>query len=131
MLILGEDYEHVQSIESPLCGGISYEIRKLGDLYRLILAHGEFDVSEFSLANHAMFRDRGDLWLTAIPVFPSRTFRHSTIIVQLHSQLDEFQHLIGKRVGIVDYSMTAAVWTRGHMLEDYRGPLERYRVGDW
>lgn len=119
MIVLGEDYEHIQSLGSPACGGIRYENRRLGELYRLILAHGEFEVSEFSLSNHAMFRDRGDQWLTAIPVFPSRAFRQSTIIVPHASPLRTFQQLIGKRVGIVDYSMTAAVWTRGHMIDDY------------
>jgi 4,5-dihydroxyphthalate decarboxylase len=117
LLILGADYEHVQFMQSHQ--DIEYEVRPLADLYKMILGHGDFEVSEFSLSNHAMFRDKGDNWLTAIPVFPSRAFRHSTIIVKKDSPLEDFSQLRGKRVGIVEYSMTAAVWTRGHMFEDY------------
>jgi 4,5-dihydroxyphthalate decarboxylase len=103
----------------PAIGDLVYKACPLSDLYRMILAHGDFDASEFSLSNHIMYRDRGDHWLSAVPVFPSRVFRHSSMFVRKDSEIRDFRQLIGKRVGISEYTMTAAVWLRGIMLDDY------------
>jgi 4,5-dihydroxyphthalate decarboxylase len=66
-----------------------------------------------------MLKDRGATWLNAIPVFPYRAFRHSTLYVRKDSYLREPADLRGKRVGVPDFSMTAAVWTRGILADQY------------
>lgn len=83
----------------------------------------EFDVSELSLSTYTVLRGRG-VPLVAIPVFPSFSFRHSAIFVRDDAGIREPRDLVGKRVGVPKYHMTAAVWVRG-ILEDEYGVAPR------
>lgn len=78
----------------------------------------EFDVSEFSCSTYTALRARGED-LVAIPVFPSRMFRHSCIYVHSGSGIEKPVDLNGKRVGVPKYHMTAAVWIRGMLADEY------------
>jgi len=78
----------------------------------------EFDVSEFSCSTYTVFRGRGEP-VIAIPVFPSRVFRHSAIYVNTGAGIQAPADLRGKRVGVPKYHMTAAVWARGILEDDY------------
>ncbi len=78
----------------------------------------EFDVSEFSLSTYTVLRGRGEP-LVAIPVFPSFMFRHSAIFVRDDAGIREPADLRGKRVGVPKYHMTAAVWVRGILEDEY------------
>src|SRR5262249_41232574 len=60
----------------------------------------------------------------AIPIFPSRFFRHSCIYVGASSGIREAKDLIGKRVGNPEYQMTAPVWIRGILADDYGVPID-------
>ena len=84
-----------------------------------MLRFSEFEVSELSFANYTMLRARGDDSFVAIPVFPSRLFRHSCIYVNVNSGINEPKDLMGKRIGVPEYSMTAAVFARGMLLHEY------------
>src|SRR4051812_39499257 len=84
-----------------------------------MLERREFEVCEFSLANYLVLRTRGEDWLTAIPVFPQRAFRHALPVTRRDSPLSGLAQLAGKRVGVEDYSMTAAVWLRGLLQDEY------------
>jgi 4,5-dihydroxyphthalate decarboxylase len=83
----------------------------------------EFDVTEFSLSTYTVRRGRGEP-LVAIPVFPSRSFRHSSVYVRDGANIAEPRDLRGKRMGVPKYHMTAAVWIRG-ILEDDHGVAPR------
>jgi 4,5-dihydroxyphthalate decarboxylase len=61
----------------------------------------------------------GDRRFVAIPVFPSRVFRHSYIWINANAGIREPRDLIGKRVGIADYSMTAMLFVRGMLKHEY------------
>jgi 4,5-dihydroxyphthalate decarboxylase len=78
----------------------------------------DFDVAEFSLATYTVLRGRGEP-LVAIPVFPSFAFRHSAIFVRSDAGIREPRDLVGKRVGVPKYHMTAAVWVRGILEDEY------------
>jgi 4,5-dihydroxyphthalate decarboxylase len=78
----------------------------------------DFDVAEFSLSTHTVLRGRGEP-LVAIPVFPSFAFRHSAIFVRHDAGIREPRDLVGKRVGVPKYHMTAAVWVRGILEDEY------------
>src|SRR6187551_2189131 len=67
-----------------------------------------------------MLKDSGADWLHAIPVFPYRAFRYSNLYVRKDSPLREPADLRGKRGGVPDFSMTAAVWTRGILADQYK-----------
>src|SRR5262249_37946083 len=82
------------------------------------------DVSEMSLSSYTILCSEGDSRFVAIPVFPSRVFRHSAIYVPASSPIERPQDLRGRRVGVGDYQMTAAVWVRGLLQHEYGVPPE-------
>ena len=84
-----------------------------------MLRHREFDVAEMSLSSYAVTAARDDPPFIAIPVFPSRFFRQSCIFVSAKSAIVEPADLVGKRVGVPEYQMTAPVWIRGILQDDY------------
>ena len=90
-----------------------------GETFWRMLNHGEFDVSEMSLSSYTILRSEGDTRFIAIPVFPSRVFRHSALYVRANSSIEKPEDLRGKRVGVGDYQMTAAVWVRGLLRHEH------------
>jgi 4,5-dihydroxyphthalate decarboxylase len=94
-------------------------ISRPSETFFRMLRHKAFDVSELSFSNYTMLRARGDDSFVAIPVFPSRLFRHSCIYVNRHAGIGHPADLIGKRIGVPEYSMTAAVFARGLLLHEY------------
>lgn len=83
-----------------------------------------FDVSEMGLAPLVAARSRG-LDLVAIPVFHYRRFRHSAIACLRSSNIRKPEDLIGKRVGVRRFSLSAGIWARGLLQHEYGIPLER------
>lgn len=84
---------------------------------RMIKTHS-FDVSEMSLAHYMIMRSRGDFPFVAIPVFPSRVFRHGFIFVNRNAGIRAPRDLAGKRIGVQEYRQTAGVWVRGILQHD-------------
>ena len=84
-----------------------------------MLVHREFDASEMSFGGYVAARSRGDSPFIAIPVFPSRFFRHSAIYVNAEAGIERPEDLKGKRVGVPEYQQTAAVWIRGILQDDH------------
>jgi 4,5-dihydroxyphthalate decarboxylase len=82
--------------------------------------NAEFEVSELSGSSYLMHVDRGsDLPYVAVPVFPSRMFRHSAIYVRADSGIKEPADLRGRKVGIPEYQMTVGLWARGLLSDVY------------
>jgi 4,5-dihydroxyphthalate decarboxylase len=79
----------------------------------------EFEVSEFSSSEYISRYARGDCPFVALPVFPSRVFRHGYIYVNRKAGIRTPKDLEGKRVGVPLYTMTAAVWIRGHLTHQF------------
>jgi 4,5-dihydroxyphthalate decarboxylase len=118
--LTGGDYEHTLGLAGIRDGiDIRYMTAPLRDVFLRMLTEHCYEACEFSLSNYLMLKDRGADWLHAIPVFPYRAFRHSTLYVRKDSPLQEPADLHGKRVGVPDFSMTAAVWTRGILADQY------------
>jgi 4,5-dihydroxyphthalate decarboxylase len=83
----GGDHEHVQGL-SGLHGGVRVTYRSTHDinaLFSRILASFPYEVSEFSLANYLALLANGNDTLQALPIFPSRAFRHGALIVRRDS----------------------------------------------
>ncbi len=89
------------------------------ELFRRQARHAEFDIAEFSLSTLCHLNDEGDRRLVAIPVFPSRKFRHSEIWVNTQAGIRYPADLRGKRIGAMEYQQTAAVWQRAMLQYDY------------
>jgi len=88
-----------------------------------MLRHREFDVAEMSLSSYTLSLFRDNPPFIAIPVFPSRFFRHSCIYVHAGSGICEPKDLIGKRIGNPEYQMTAPVWIRGILSDEFGVPV--------
>ena len=108
------------------------------EIFFRMVTHGEFDVSEMSLATYHVIRDKArqagtEPPFAAIPVFPSRLFRHSSVYVNTDriSPSDGTAALVGATVGVAEWQLTANVWIRGILSEHHGVPVEsvRYRTG--
>ena len=102
----GIDIDYI-SIESP---------RELFD--RMVL-HREFDMSELSSSEAIVHFCQGHSPFVALPVFPARVFRHGNIYVSVKSGVTTPKDFEGKRIGVPLYSMTAAIWIKGLLEDDY------------
>lgn len=88
-----------------------------------MLRHREFDIAEMSLSSYTLSLFRENPPFIAIPVFPSRFFRHSCIYIHAGSGIREPRDLAGKRIGNPEYQMTAPVWIRGILSDEYGVPV--------
>jgi 4,5-dihydroxyphthalate decarboxylase len=79
----------------------------------------EFDVTELSMSSYMSQVARGGSPYIGIPVFPSRLFRHSSIYIRTDRGIETPQDLKGKTVGVPEYQMTAALWVRGILQDEY------------
>jgi 4,5-dihydroxyphthalate decarboxylase len=79
----------------------------------------EFDASELSAAEFIALAGRGRNPFVAIPVFPSRVFRHGYIFVNKRSGVRTPKDLEGRRVGLPLYTQTASIWLRGHLMHQF------------
>ena len=85
---------------------------------RMVGGH-EFDVSELSSSEFISLLARGDCPFVALPVFPSRVFRHGFIYLNTRSGITTPKDLEHRRVGVPLYTQTAALWIRGHLAHEY------------
>ncbi|MBL0423434.1 ABC transporter substrate-binding protein [Ramlibacter sp. AW1] len=83
------------------------------------MLRGDFDAAEMSFSTYLIQKARGQMPFVAIPVFPSRTFRHGAIYVNSRAGITTPKELEGRRIGVPEYQMTAAVWTRGLLQHEY------------
>jgi len=106
------DYDHVRGLEVE---GVALCVLHLPveEVFFRFTRFREWEASELSLARYAALRASGDDSLTAIPVFPSRVFRHGALYVREGSEVRRPEDLAGARVGVPEWAQTATVWVRG------------------
>jgi 4,5-dihydroxyphthalate decarboxylase len=102
---------------------LNYLNMEVEETFFRMLRNREFDVAEMSLSSYSvsLFRDSPFI---AIPIFPSRFFRHSCIYVNANSGIKTAKDLIGKKIGNPEYQMTAPVWIRGVLSDEYGVPVD-------
>jgi 4,5-dihydroxyphthalate decarboxylase len=90
----------------------------------------EFDAAELSLGSYLVSGALAGPFV-AIPVFPSRSFRHSGIYVPMGSPVSDPASLAGGTVGLAEYQLTANIWIRGILADRHDLPVDavRYRTG--
>ncbi len=93
-------------------------IEHVRHIFDRMAATAEFDLSEFSSTEYIGRIGRGDRTFVALPVFPSRVFRHSFIFVNCN-RIAEPKDLEGKRIGSALYTQTAALWIRQALMVDH------------
>ena len=117
-------YDHVRALldKTIKIEGVDLQFVHLSPPSQIFLRmlHDEaYDISEMSLSNYMIAMGKGDRRFVALPVFPSRAFRHSYIWINAQSGIANPQDLKGKRIGIADYSMTALLFIRGLLQHQY------------
>lgn len=80
---------------------------------------GDFDCAEMSFSTYIIKVAEGSVPFIAIPVFPSRKFRHNAIYVSQKSGIKNPTDLKGRRIGVPEYTSTAIVWARGMLKDEY------------
>jgi 4,5-dihydroxyphthalate decarboxylase len=90
-----------------------------GPIFQKVGTGEGFDASEYSCSNYIIGRARGEDRFVALPIFPSRCFRHDTVFVNVHAGIERPEDLRGKRVGVPEYSQTANYWVRAFLQHDY------------
>jgi 4,5-dihydroxyphthalate decarboxylase len=101
------------------------------EIFYRMLRYGEFDVAEMSLSSYTLSLFADSPSMIAIPVFPSRAFRHSCVYVHEDSGITEPADLAGEPVGTPEFQMTAGVWIRGILADHHGLPVDAvtYRTG--
>jgi 4,5-dihydroxyphthalate decarboxylase len=95
--------------------------------------HAEFDICELSLSSFTVKTAQGNCPYVGVPAFVSRAFRHTAIYVRT-DRIKKPTDLKGKKIGVPEYQLTANVWARALLEEDFgvkpsdvtwvRGPIE-------
>jgi 4,5-dihydroxyphthalate decarboxylase len=83
------------------------------DVFDRMVGGNEFDVAELSASEYISLAGAGDRRFVALPVFPSRVFRHGYIFINTRAGVRVPKDLEGRRIGLPLYTQTAAIWARG------------------
>jgi 4,5-dihydroxyphthalate decarboxylase len=100
----------------------NYIVLSAGDIGRRWFVNSEFDAGETWSMSFIAGKARGEEKRIGLPVFPSRNFRHGYIYVRSDAGINEPKDLIGKRMGVDEYVITAAVWARAILEHEYGVP---------
>ena len=129
------DYDRTRALEDGTVAvdgvDLTYLRLPVEETFFRMLRHREFDAAEMSLSSYVTMRGAGDESLVAIPVFPSRAFRHHGIYVHTGAGIRAPADLAGRVVGVPEYQLTACVWIRGILADHHDVPVAsvRYRTG--
>lgn len=110
------DYDRVR----PLANGVvqidgvdpTFALLSPEEMFFRAFRHADFDVTEMSLSSYVVKLARGDCPYVAIPIFPSRAFRHNAIFIRNDRGISKPEDLRGRRIGMPEYQLTANVWAR-------------------
>jgi 4,5-dihydroxyphthalate decarboxylase len=103
---------------------VNYVSLPVEETFFRMMRHREFDAAELSLSSYVLSLFEPEPPFVAIPVFPSRSFRHSCIYVHAASGIRCPKDLVGKRVGSPEFQLTACVWIRGILADQHDVPVE-------
>lgn len=101
--------------------GVAFESHVLptSKLFPIAVQEARFDITELSVSSYALQISRGTSAYTAVPAFLSRAFRHNGFFARAGSGIETPADLAGRRVGVPEYQMTAALWMRGILCDEY------------
>jgi 4,5-dihydroxyphthalate decarboxylase len=121
------DYLHTRELKTGAVRPEGIELTVLNHPFETIayrfLATYEWEISEFSLATYCTLCAEGNSPMVALPVFPSRVFRHGAIFVRRDSPVSSAADLAGKRIGIPQWTQTAVTYVRGFLQHEAGVPL--------
>lgn len=116
-------YDHVRDLLDGTirAAGIDLTVLRLQpeEIFYRFTRFREWDVSEMSFAKVISLASQDEGGIVALPVFPSRVFRHSSIYVRAGSSISSPAQLAGKRIGVPEWAQTASVYSRGMLQHEY------------
>ena len=118
------DYDIVRPLKDGLVHAEGMEINfvtinRPPEVHWRMGVHHEFDAAEMSFGTFVAGKARGDFPFIGIPAFVYRKFRHSCAYVNVDAGIKGPADLKGKRVGVPEWQMTATVWLRGFIQDDF------------
>lgn len=129
-----ERYDRTEALRDgrvrPAGVDLTYLSQPVEETFFRMTRFAEFDAAELSLSSYVVGLTR-DAPFIALPIFPSRLFRHSGIYISDASGIEKPRDLAGKRVGVAEYQLTANVWIRGILADHHEVPVDSviYRTG--
>ncbi|HEY4134598.1 MAG TPA: ABC transporter substrate-binding protein [Alphaproteobacteria bacterium] len=131
-----DNYAHTRALRENLVKPEGVDLTYLtvfpAETFQRMVQFNEFDCSEMGMKFYVSTAQLEKPPFVAIPVFPSRSFRHAAIYVSEKSGIREPKDLKGKKVGeLFAYGHDAAIWARGIMSDEYGVPIDSvtYYVG--
>lgn len=120
------DYEIHRALKEGVVRPDGIELTVLSDMdsstrHWRFLRNREFDVAECSCSSYIVARDQG-LPFRALPVFPHRRFRHGFIFINTGKGITKPTDLIGRKIGVKSFQVTAVHWMRGILESEYGVP---------
>ena len=102
-----EDYDRTRPVKDGIVKPegieLNYLVMSVEEIFWRMMKYEEFDVSELSMGAFLTAAAHGRRPFVAIPVFPSRTFRHRCIFVNTDSGVTRIEDLRGRRMGVPEY----------------------------
>lgn len=117
------DYDRVR----PLIDGrvqvegcdVNYITLPVEECFERAFFHGEFEVAEIGFSPFLIALSRGRAPYVAVPAFLSRMFRHSAVYIRADRGIEGPPDLRGKRIGVPEYQMSAVMWFRGYLQDEF------------
>ena len=108
-----------------------YVTAPLEEIFAQAFDERAYDITELSFSNYLFLTSTGNCPYIGLPVFPSRSFRHSAIFIRTDRNILGPRDLVGRTVGVREFSMTAALVARGGLEDDFgvRAADIRWRYG--
>jgi 4,5-dihydroxyphthalate decarboxylase len=98
---------------------VNYLTMPVEECFERAYFHGEFEVAEIGFSPFLIALSRGPTPYVALPVFLSRTFRHSAVYTRSDRGIEGPADLRGKRIGVPEYQMSAVMWFRGYLQDEF------------
>jgi 4,5-dihydroxyphthalate decarboxylase len=98
---------------------VNYITMPVEELFERAFFHGEFEVAEIGFSPFLIALSRGPTPYVALPVFLSRMFRHSAVYIRSDRGIEGPADLRGKRIGVPEYQMSAVMWFRGYLQDEF------------
>ncbi len=128
LTVAASDYAHFADLTSgrvPIEGvDLNFFRLSIEEIFYRFTRFREWHVSEMSMGKYISLKSQDDASITAIPVFPSRVFRQSSLFVRAGSPIGDASELAGKRIGIPEWAQTASIYTRGWLVHQLGIPLQ-------
>ena len=117
------DYDRIRALTDGRVSiegcDVNYLTMPVEECFERAYFHGEFEVAEIGFSPYLIALSRGVCPYIAVPAFLSRMFRHSAVYIRTDRGISGPADLRGKRIGVPEYQMSAVLWFRGYLQDEF------------